>query len=100
MFGSSTLLEKEQPREWHTIIFATVFLGPRVSRKKIKNKPIGTEPFFPNFLLKEWIVGALFLVAFMLWIVFNPVELTDVANPSDSSYTRCRTGTSSSCISS
>jgi menaquinol-cytochrome c reductase cytochrome b/c subunit len=46
----------------------------------------GTEPFFPNFLLKEWIVGSLFLVVFILWVVFNPVELTDRANPADTSF--------------
>lgn len=50
-------------------------------KEKDKQKPIGFEPFFPNFLLKEWIVGSLFLVVFMLWIIFNPVELTDVASP-------------------
>ncbi|MGZ4030982.1 MAG: c-type cytochrome [Tumebacillaceae bacterium] len=55
-------------------------------KDKDKNKPIGFEPFFPNFLLKEWIVGSLFLVAFILWIIFNPVELTDMANPSDTSF--------------
>jgi menaquinol-cytochrome c reductase cytochrome b/c subunit len=56
-------------------------------REKDKKKPIGTEPFFPNFLLKEWIVGSLFLVAFMLWIIFNPVELGPKADPTDTSFT-------------
>lgn len=46
----------------------------------------GTEPFFPNFLLKEWIVGALFLVAFIVWVVFNPVELTEYAVPPDPNF--------------
>jgi len=55
-------------------------------KEKDKKKPLGTEPFFPNFLLKEWIVGSLFLVAFMLWIIFNPVHLDAVADPNDSSY--------------
>lgn len=55
-------------------------------REKDKNKPIGYEPFFPNFLLKEWIVGSLFLVAFVIWIINNPVHLTDVADPNDTSF--------------
>ncbi|RIV22035.1 hypothetical protein D2Q93_09655 [Alicyclobacillaceae bacterium I2511] len=46
----------------------------------------GYEPFFPNFLLKEWIVGAVFLLAFILWIAFNPVTLGSAANPNDVSY--------------
>jgi menaquinol-cytochrome c reductase cytochrome b/c subunit len=46
----------------------------------------GTEPFFPNFLLKEWIVGSVFLVAFIMWILFNPVDLEAVADPQDTSF--------------
>ncbi|GAX89753.1 menaquinol-cytochrome c reductase cytochrome b/c subunit [Effusibacillus lacus] len=61
---------------------------PGVPRyRKPKDMPTnGTEPFFPNFLLKEWIVGSVLLVAFILWIVFNPVELAAVADPSDTSF--------------
>lgn len=55
-------------------------------KEKDKKKPLGTEPFFPNFLLKEWIVGSLFLVAFVLWIIFNPVHLTDPADPNPSGF--------------
>lgn len=46
----------------------------------------GYEPFFPNFLLKEWVAGSVFLVGFMLWVVFNPVELGAKANPDDTSF--------------
>ncbi|MDB5084666.1 MAG: cytochrome c class [Bacilli bacterium] len=46
----------------------------------------GTEPFFPNFLLKEWIVGAMLLVAFLVWVRFNPVDLGPYANPQDTSF--------------
>ncbi len=46
----------------------------------------GKEPFFPNFLLKEWIVGAMFLTAFMIWVINNHVVLGSIANPSDSNY--------------
>lgn len=54
-------------------------------RHNLQQNP-GTEPFFPNFLLKEWIVGAVFLTAFMLWVVFNPMTLGDRANPDDTSF--------------
>lgn len=57
---------------------------PRYRHHHLKNP--GTEPFFPNFLLKEWIVGSTFLLAFTLWIVFNPVSLGDKANPEDTSF--------------
>ncbi|BCJ85413.1 menaquinol-cytochrome c reductase cytochrome b/c subunit [Effusibacillus dendaii] len=61
---------------------------PGVPRyRRPKDMPTsGTEPFFPNFLLKEWIVGSVILVAFILWIIFNPVELTAVADPADTSF--------------
>jgi menaquinol-cytochrome c reductase cytochrome b/c subunit len=57
---------------------------PRYRHHHLKNP--GTEPFFPNFLLKEWIAGSVFLLAFVLWIVFNPVDLGDKANPQDTSF--------------
>ncbi|QSO45708.1 menaquinol-cytochrome c reductase cytochrome b/c subunit [Alicyclobacillus mengziensis] len=57
---------------------------PRYRQHLLKNP--GTEPFFPNFLLKEWIAGAVFLSAFMLWVVFNPVVLGSKANPDDTSF--------------
>ena len=57
---------------------------PRYRHHHLKNP--GTEPFFPNFLLKEWIAGATFLLAFTLWVVFNPVVLGDKANPQDTSF--------------
>ena len=57
---------------------------PRYRHHLLKNP--GTEAFFPNFLLKEWIAGAVFLTGFMLWVVFNPVVLGDKANPDDTSF--------------
>jgi len=57
---------------------------PRYRHQLLKNP--GTEAFFPNFLLKEWIAGAIFLLAFMLWVVFNPVALGPRANPDDTSF--------------
>ncbi len=65
-------------------------------REKIKGTPRhfrthrelhdGREPFFPNFLLKEWIVGAMFIVGFLIWVLLNHVGLSAQANPNDSSY--------------
>jgi menaquinol-cytochrome c reductase cytochrome b/c subunit len=46
----------------------------------------GWEPFIPNFLLKEWVIGAVFIIAFVLWISFNPVTLGLPANPSDTTF--------------
>ncbi len=46
----------------------------------------GREPFFPNFLLKEWVIGAMFIVGFLIWVLLNHVGLGDKANPNDSSY--------------
>ncbi|WP_303800133.1 menaquinol-cytochrome c reductase cytochrome b/c subunit [Alicyclobacillus macrosporangiidus] len=57
---------------------------PRYRHHHLKNP--GTEPFIPNFLLKEWIAGSVFLLAFMLWVVFNPVDLGSKANPDDTSF--------------
>jgi menaquinol-cytochrome c reductase cytochrome b/c subunit len=60
---------------------------PGVPRyKRDKTLPVGTEPFFPNFLLKEWIVGAVFLAGFMIWVIINPVDLTPRANPDDTNF--------------
>ncbi len=57
-------------------------------RKRWVNRKMhdGREPFFPNFLLKEWIAGAMFLTAFMIWVINNHVHLGSIANPSDSTY--------------
>lgn len=55
-------------------------------RREFKELHDGREPFFPNFLLKEWIVGSIFLVGFMLWIIFNPVTLGPKANPLDTTF--------------
>lgn len=57
---------------------------PRYRHHHLKNP--GTEPFIPNFLLKEWIVGSVFLLAFVLWVAFNPVVLGPKANPDDTSF--------------
>jgi menaquinol-cytochrome c reductase cytochrome b/c subunit len=57
---------------------------PRYRHHHLKNP--GTEPFLPNFLLKEWIVGCVFLLAFVLWVGFNPVDLGPKADPTDTTF--------------
>lgn len=70
------------------------FVGDsRISAKRIPNIspsysdfPGKTEPFWPNFLLKEWMVAAVCLVAFLVLTVSHPSPLTDKANPNDTSF--------------
>lgn len=72
---------------------ATFVGDSRVSAKRIPNIspsysdfPGKTEPFWPNFLLKEWMVAAVCLVAFLILTVSHPSPLTDKANPNDTSF--------------
>ncbi len=68
--------------------------APRVPRPpRPLDKPLGKhgvdhghQSFFPNFLLKEWIVGATFIFCFALFIFYNPVTLGSQANPQDTSF--------------
>ncbi len=55
-------------------------------RREFKALADGREPFFPNFLLKEWIAGAVFLAGFMLWVIYNPVILGPKADPTDTTF--------------
>lgn len=48
--------------------------------------PGKTEPFWPNFLLKEWLVGAVFLIGFLILTVSAEPPLEKMADPTDSSY--------------
>lgn len=43
--------------------------------------PGKSEAFVPNFLLKEWMVGAVFLVGFMVLVIQHPSPLGYPANP-------------------
>ena len=61
------------------------------SRKQMLPKdyseyPGKTEAFWPNFLLKEWMVGAVFLVGFLCLTVAHPAPLERVADPTDTGY--------------
>lgn len=49
--------------------------------------PGKTEPFYPNFLLKEWMIAVVSLVAFLVLTMAHPSPLEAPANPNDTSYT-------------
>ncbi|MFA8438017.1 c-type cytochrome [Pueribacillus sp. YX66] len=54
--------------------------------KDYSEYPGKTEAFWPNFLLKEWMVGAVFLVGYLILTVAHPSPLERVADPTDTSY--------------
>ncbi|WP_175614739.1 menaquinol-cytochrome c reductase cytochrome b/c subunit [Piscibacillus halophilus] len=71
------------------------FVGDsRVPDKESRNKipkdyseyPGRTEAFWPNFLLKEWLVGAVFLIGFLCLVAAAPSPLEQQADPNNSSY--------------
>jgi menaquinol-cytochrome c reductase cytochrome b/c subunit len=62
-----------------------------VKKSHIKPKdysefPGRTEAFWPDFLLKEWMVGAVFLIGFLILTVAHPSPLQAPADPTDASY--------------
>jgi len=71
-----------------------VYVGD--SRVKVRQEPIKqpditafpgkTEAFIPYFLLKEWMVGAVVLVAFMVWVVVEPAPLGYPADPTNAEF--------------
>jgi len=48
--------------------------------------PGKTEAFIPNFLLKEWMVGAVVLVGFMVLVMSHPSPLGYPADPTNTSF--------------
>ncbi|MBF8418330.1 menaquinol-cytochrome c reductase cytochrome b/c subunit [Heyndrickxia coagulans] len=54
--------------------------------KDYSEYPGKTEAFWPNFLLKEWLVGAVFLVGFLCLTAAHPSPLERIADPTDTSY--------------
>ncbi|RPF55778.1 menaquinol-cytochrome c reductase cytochrome b/c subunit [Aquisalibacillus elongatus] len=66
----------------------------RVLDKESRNKipkdyseyPGRTEAFWPNFLLKEWLVGAVFLIGFLCLVAAHPSPLEQQADPNNASY--------------
>ncbi|WP_062104814.1 menaquinol-cytochrome c reductase cytochrome b/c subunit [Bacillus niameyensis] len=54
--------------------------------KDYSEYPGKTEAFWPDFLLKEWLVGAVFLVGFLCLTVAHPSPLERIADPTDTGY--------------
>ena len=54
--------------------------------KDYSEYPGKTEAFWPNFLLKEWMVGAVFLIGYLCLTVAHPSPLERMADPTDAGY--------------
>lgn len=54
--------------------------------KDYSEYPGKTEAFWPNFLLKEWMVGSVFLIGFLCLTIAHPSPLERVADPTDTAY--------------
>lgn len=54
--------------------------------KDYSEYPGKTEAFWPNFLLKEWLIGSVFLVGYLCLTIAHPSPLERIADPTDTSY--------------
>ncbi|HLR73230.1 MAG TPA: c-type cytochrome [Pseudogracilibacillus sp.] len=54
--------------------------------KDYSEYPGRTEAFWPNFLLKEWLVGSVFLIGFLCATIASPPGLQGLADPTDAAY--------------
>src|SRR5699024_3065759 len=54
--------------------------------KDYSEYPGRTEAFWPNFLLKEWLVGSVFLIGFLCATIASPTRLQRLADPTDAAY--------------
>lgn len=54
--------------------------------KDYSEYPGRTEAFWPNYLLKEWLIGAVFLVGFLCLVLAHPSPLEGVADPTTPGY--------------
>lgn len=54
--------------------------------KDYSEYPGRTEAFWPNFLLKEWLAGSVFLVGFLCLTLAHPAPLEGMADPTDAAY--------------
>lgn len=54
--------------------------------KDYSEYPGRTEAFWPNFLLKEWLVGSVFLIGFLCVTIASPAPLQGLADPTDAAY--------------
>lgn len=65
-------------------------LAPSERKKMIPKDyseyPGKTEAFWPNFLLKEWMIGAVFLVGYLCLTIAHPSPLERIADPTDTGY--------------
>ena len=61
------------------------FRKPNVP-KDYSEYPGKTEAFWPNFLLKEWMIGAVFLIGYLLLTVAHPSPLEGEADPTNTAY--------------
>lgn len=59
---------------------------PKMYPKDYSEFPGKTEPFFPNFLLKEWMVAVVVLVGFMSAVMSDKPPLGDLADPTNTSF--------------
>ncbi len=64
-------------------------LAERTSQipKDYSEYPGRTEAFWPNFLLKEWLVGSVFLAGFLTVVLASPPPLESLADPTVIGYT-------------
>ncbi|GIQ67577.1 menaquinol-cytochrome C reductase [Xylanibacillus composti] len=71
-----------------------VYVGDSRVRKYEKNNiprdysayPGKSEAFVPNFLLKEWMVGAVVMVGYMMLVISHPSPLGYPADPTNTSF--------------
>ena len=54
--------------------------------KDYSEYPGKTEAFWPDFLLKEWLVGSVFLIGFLCLTAVAPAPLERIADPTDTGY--------------
>ncbi|WP_096270451.1 menaquinol-cytochrome c reductase cytochrome b/c subunit [Paucisalibacillus globulus] len=54
--------------------------------KDYSEYPGRTEAFWPNFLLKEWLAGSVFLVGFMCLTLAHPSPLGGLADPTNAAF--------------
>ena len=54
--------------------------------KDYSEYPGKTEAFWPNFLLKEWLIGAVFLIGYLVLTLANPAPLEGQADPTNTMY--------------
>ncbi|MFD1849521.1 menaquinol-cytochrome c reductase cytochrome b/c subunit [Oceanobacillus bengalensis] len=54
--------------------------------KDYSEYPGRTEAFWPNFLLKEWLAGSVFLVGFLTLTLVHPSPLGGIADPTNAAF--------------